>query len=296
MDDRQTQIREGAGLEESRINKDFINFLNKWSSPVIMVLAIGALAWAGWRYIEQRKLERIDQAFGDLADATSGGNPSPASLLALAEEYQGIRAVPTLAKLTTIDVYLDAYIRGVQPGAEISRLTGEPVNETDVLDDEQRAVYLEQAGTLADEVIAATSEDPDKVLLTINALFRAAAVAECERDFDKAKSHYERVIERAEPVSYASIAQLARQRIEQVDRFNVDLTLPDASELAALPGRPAPRGATEIPPEVLEQLQGMEVTPGEPPADAGPIVPQPDPQTDEPEPQQGEPGPEPDAP
>ena len=58
MDDRQTEIRAGAGLEDSRINKEFIDFLNKWSSPVIMVFAVAALVWAGLRWMEQKKLEK----------------------------------------------------------------------------------------------------------------------------------------------------------------------------------------------------------------------------------------------
>ena len=127
MDDRQTEIRAGAGLEDSRINKEFIDFLNKWSSPVILVFAIAALAWAGLRWMEQKKVEKIDRAFGDLQAATMGGNPSPASLNVLAETYAGVRSVPVIAKLTTTDLYLTAYLRGVQPGSEISRLTGEPV-------------------------------------------------------------------------------------------------------------------------------------------------------------------------
>jgi len=267
MDDRQAQIREGAGLEESRINRDFINFLNKWSSPVIMTLAIAALAWAGWRWLEQRRLERIDQAFGDLADATSGGNPSPASLLALADEYEGIRAVPTLAKLYTIDVYLDAYIRGVQPGAEVSPFTGEPVNETDALDDEQRALYLERARALSRELVETTGEDPERTLLAINALFRAAAVAECERDFEGAKGHYERVIERAQGWSLPSLSELARRRIAALDAFDPDLILPDATDLQPLPGQSVHQPATGIPPEMLEQLEGLRGSPSPGPSD-----------------------------
>ena len=40
MDERQTQIRQGAGLEESRINTEFLDFLNKWSSPVLIVIGL----------------------------------------------------------------------------------------------------------------------------------------------------------------------------------------------------------------------------------------------------------------
>ena len=80
MDDRQTKIREGAGLEDSRINQEFVDFLNKWSSPVLIVLAVAALIWAGLTKLEQMKNEKIDNAFGEFQAAIEGGNPAPTSL------------------------------------------------------------------------------------------------------------------------------------------------------------------------------------------------------------------------
>ena len=263
MDDRQTQIREGAGLEESRVNHELISFLNKWSSPVIMVLAIAALAWAGLRYLEQRRLDRVDQAFGDLQDATSGGNPSPASLLALADEYEGVRSVSTLARLTTIDLYINAFIRGVEPGAEISQRTGEPVNESDALDEEQRATYLERAGTLTREIIDAVGDkQDDKAILLANAHFRAAAIAECERNTEGARASYERVRSLAESASFPSLARLAQDRLDALDQYTLDITLPSQDELAPLPGQSrAPGGQAlpeNVPPEILDQLEQMQ--------------------------------------
>ena len=298
MDDRQTQIREGAGLEESRINQDFINFLNKWSSPVIMVLAIAALVWAGLRYLEQRRLDRVDQAFGDLQDATSGGNPSPASLLALADEYEGVRSVSTLARLTTIDLYINAFIRGVEPGAEISPQTGEPVNEADALDEDQRARYLERAGTLTREIIDAVSdEQDDKAILLANAHFRAAAIAECERDIEGARASYERVRSLAESEAFPSLARIAQDRLDALDQYALDITLPGQDELTPLPGRSrAPGGQAlpeDLPPEVLDQLQRMQS--GEDAADPGAASDQ-DSGTDIPSPSEPPSDPEPDGP
>lgn len=236
MDDRQTEIRAGAGLEDSRINKEFIDFLNKWSSPVILVFAIAALAWAGLRWMEQKKVEKIDRAFGDLQAATMGGNPSPASLNVLAETYAGVRSVPVIAKLTTTDLYLTAYLRGVQPGSEISRLTGEPVNEGDTLDEDQRQMYLDQAGQLASEVITLTEGDEGKALLTIHGLIRAGAVAECKRDFDAAASNYERVITLAETIKMPALGAFGQMRLDALGTFDQEMVLPNSSDLVALPG------------------------------------------------------------
>jgi len=240
MDDRQTDIKAGAGLEDSRINKEFIDFLNKWSSPVIMVIAVAALVWAGLRWMEQKKIEKLDQAFGELQAATMGGNPSPATLNALAEEYAGIRAVPEIAKLTTTDLYLSAFLQGVQPGAQMDQFTGEPVNEADKLDDDQRQLYLDQAGSLALEVIALSESDDGKALLTMHGLIRAGAVAECKRDFEGAKGYYTRVISLSDTIQMPSLGAFGQMRIDALDTFNQDMTLPSKNDLVALPGEEIP--------------------------------------------------------
>ena len=254
MDDRQTEIRAGAGLEDSRVNKEFIDFLNKWSSPVILVFAVAALVWAGLGKLEQMKIAKIDSAFGELQAATIGGNPSPASLNTIAEEYAGIKAVPEIAKLTTADLYLNAYISGIQPGATLSPLTGQP-EETDILDDAQRQVYLDQAQTLANDVISISEKDEGKVLLTIHGLIRAGAVAECKRDFDTAKSHYNRVITLANDAQLPALAYFGQTRIDAVDTFDQALALPSNDDLVPLPGEePAEESAVTpaITPEVID--------------------------------------------
>ena len=40
--------------------------------------------------MHRKEIARIDQAFGELAAATQGGNPSPSSLKTLAAEYKGV--------------------------------------------------------------------------------------------------------------------------------------------------------------------------------------------------------------
>ncbi|MGJ8635429.1 MAG: hypothetical protein ACSHX5_01100 [Phycisphaerales bacterium] len=249
MDDRQTEIRAGAGLEDSRINKEFIDFLNKWSSPVIMVFAVAALVWAGLRWLEDKKIARVDSAFGELHAATASGNPSPATLNALALEYEGVRSVPELAKLTTVDIYLNAYLRGVQPGAQIG-FDGEPLEESDRLDEQQRQNYLDQAGTLAREIVTISEADAGKVLLTIQGLIRSGAVAECKRDFDSAKSNYERVISLAKQAGIPSLETFGQMRIDSLGTFDADMQLPHKDQLVTLPGEEELDIPAEIPAEI----------------------------------------------
>lgn len=236
MDDRQSGIKEGAGLEDSRVNQEFIDFLNKWSSPVIMTLAVAALIWAGLQYLERQRIAKIDQAFSELASATQGGNPSPASLKTLAAEYKGIRAVPELALLTTTELYLNAFVVGFEPGAQINQATGLPENESDILDDNQRQVYLEQAGQLAQQVLDIAAGVEGKELIAMQAMSRLATVEEGKRNFDGAVSMYQRLEALANESFYPSIAAFAVQRVANIDVLKEITPLSSDDDLVELPG------------------------------------------------------------
>lgn len=237
MDDRQSGIREGAGLEDSRINQEFLDFLNKWSSPVLLTLAVAALVWAGMQWMHRKEIARIDQAFGELAAATQGGNPSPSSLKTLAAEYKGVRSVSELALLTTSDLYLNAFVVGIEPGSQLSTMTGLPENEKDLLDETQRKVYLEQAGQLANQVLDMTDQVQGKELLAMQAMCRVAAVSEGKRDFASAKSMYERLATKATDNQFPSIATFAKNRIENLGAIENLTALPLYADLVALPGQ-----------------------------------------------------------
>lgn len=251
MDDRQTELQEGKGLEDSRINQEFLDFLNKWSSPVLLTLAVAALVWAGMQYLHRKEIARIDQAFGELAAATQGGNPSPQSLKALAGVYEGVRSVPELALLTTSDLYLSAFVVGIEPGAQMSPMTGLPGNESDLLSDTERKGYLEQAGRLAKQVLDLSDQVKGKELLAMQAMCRLAAVAEGKRDFASAKAMYERLATKATDSMFPSIAVFAKNRIENIGSIENLTALPLHAELIALPGQDVPATLTQ------EQIQEL---------------------------------------
>jgi hypothetical protein len=236
MDDRQSGIKEGAGLEDSRVNQEFIDFLQKWSSPVIMVLAVAALVWAGLQYLERQRVAKIDQAFSELDAAMQGGNPSPSSLKTIAAEYEGIKSVSQLALLQTSDLYLAAFVSGIEPGAQRDPQTGEPTDESDVLDDAKKQTYLEQAGQIAQQVLDQTTGVEGKELLAMQAMSRLASVAEGKRNFDGAVSMYKQLETLANQAQYPSIAVFAANRIENVDSLKAIAPLPSKDELAELPG------------------------------------------------------------
>src|SRR5438874_2058363 len=103
MDERQSQIRERAGLEESRLNEDFIEFLRKWGTPALMVLAIVAVGYLGLNKYKKARDEKIDKAFFDYEQVSGSNNPSPQSLTATAEEHEGVKAVSMLARRDAAD-------------------------------------------------------------------------------------------------------------------------------------------------------------------------------------------------
>ena len=234
MDDRQTQIREGAGLEDSRLNKDFIEFLNKWSSPVLMVLAVAALVYAGLGWMERKKNAQIDQAFNEYESAIAGGNPSPSSLKTIATEPSNDqKSVPELAQLRAADIYLQSFIVGVAPGAQLDPLTG-TYAETDLLDDTKREQYLEEARKSAQAVLDETDGKPAKIVLTMQAVSRLASVAEGKRDFAGARSYYERLQALGEQQQFEPIVAFAKERIANLGTLESIQPLPTNADVPPL--------------------------------------------------------------
>lgn len=270
MDDRQTQIREGKGLEDSRVNQDFIDFLGKWSSPVLLTLAVAAGIWAGLQHLERKKVARVDQAFSELASATAGGNPSPASLKTIAAEYAGVRAVPTIALLTTTDLYLNAFMLGVEPGAVPDPSTGLPV-EADMLDDAQRQVYLEQAGKFAQQVLDLVKGVEGQELLAMQAMSRLAAINEGKRDFEGARSIYEELAGLAITMNYPSVIKFAQLRVENLDAIKDVASLPSQDDLVLLPGEEQPVLTPEQIQELLDSVSDVESDPAMIPEVSGEI-------------------------
>lgn len=236
MDDRQTQIRSGAGLEESRLNEEFIDFLKKWSTPVLWLIVVIGAAWWGLRYLKEQRIAKRDSAFAALNDAVSGGNPSPSSLRTIAADYNGVGSVSELSLLQAIDIYLRAAISRVEPGAEIDPLTGLPGNEADLLDDDRARSYLSQARDLSRGVIDATAGVEGRELLNHQAWMRLAASQEGLGSVEDAKASYARAAEAARSGGYAVLAALAEARAESAGDVTAADALPSRAQLLPLPG------------------------------------------------------------
>ncbi|MFG0305138.1 MAG: hypothetical protein ACF8Q5_02850 [Phycisphaerales bacterium JB040] len=262
MDERQAQIKEGAGLEDSRINTEFLDFLSKWSTPFFVLLLIVAAAMFGYRKLEERRVAAMDRAFQDLALATQGGNPSPTSLANLYEEYSGARAVGLLAKLQEADIYLNAVRAGLEPGASIDPATGQP-EEGSLLDEERTANYLSEALRAYRTVLDRATEG-DKPMLAIPAAFGVASCLASQGDLEGARSAYRSAADMAERDGYALLAQVATDRIAGLDSLP-DVTLYRQDELPALPTLdPALDAITDSFPTIQDDGLGVTTTPDAP--------------------------------
>ncbi|MDX9910821.1 MAG: hypothetical protein RBS39_03210 [Phycisphaerales bacterium] len=238
MDQRQTQIREGAGLEESRLNTDFIDALRKWSTPVLLVITLGAAGMVVKQRLDKAHRERVNEAFAafDLAGGEAVANPSPDSLKAVAEQYSDVGAVAHMARLRAADVLLDAVRRGVVPGAVIDPITGGVSDDKDLLDDARRTAVLGDARALYERVAQDTLGKPGMAVHQIGAQFGIAAVAECLGDLGAARASYEKAEGVAKETGNPFLATLARERIdsmgdiEQAPRIYAAASLPQEPE------------------------------------------------------------------
>ena len=235
MDDRQTKIREGAGLEDSRINQEFVDFLNKWSSPVLIVLAVAALIWAGRTKLEQMKNEKIDNAFSEYEAAMEGGNPAPTSLTTIADSTDGIESVSEMARLRAVDIYLGAYTLGLEPGAQLIPGTLS-VAPGDVLDEERREQMRSLAEMNASQVLESTKDNSGKAIFALQALSRLASIEESKGDFERAKGYYEQMSSIAQSNKYPSIASFVEARIAGLDELGSVEALPSNDQVPALSG------------------------------------------------------------
>lgn len=244
---RAREIRTGAGLEESRLNQDFIELLRKWGTPTLLVIVIASLAWIGYGRWQDAKNATRAAAFADveaqLEAASRGGEASPDVLLRLAEDHAGQGAAPLMARLAAAEVWVNAAGRGLAPGAQIAP-EGALKNQEDLLTAEQKADLLKKAQDQYDIVLRDTESDPAKGVFALRALFGMAAVAETRgvtepAQWDEAKKIYERAGKLAESRGFSSIKTLADERLKSVDGLkNLTPILPKDKILSFTPDAP----------------------------------------------------------
>lgn len=252
MDNRTDQIREGAGLDESRINQDFIDMLQKWSTPALFLIAAVVLAYWGWGYLKDRENAKINEAYAEVAGSVdyTVQNPSPTTLAAIRAEYGDVGAIGPMTALREADVYLEAAIKGVAPGSELeldenNELTGTYAEE-DLLSEEEAASYLERAEGLYREVATSEKGGEAWAIHRLGGWFGLAAVAESQGDAEGAKAAYESAKALATEAGFMIWAQIADERLATVGEMVTPVKLVSQSQLPELPEPEVP-AETETP-------------------------------------------------
>ncbi|MFG0284343.1 MAG: hypothetical protein ACF8R7_07960 [Phycisphaerales bacterium JB039] len=266
MDERQAQIKEGAGLEESRVNVEFVDFLKKWSTPALLVVAAIVVGMFALRKLEERRQSYLDAAFAqyesaarpkgvgpDTAPLTSVVAISPFTLQGVAEEYGDVKGARWLSRLAAADTYMTAVRTGVTLGATVMADGTVADPEQDLLGPEARTDYLEQARSLYRAVLQDTENDPNATIHTIRALFGIAAVQESAGELEGARQSLDRVATLAAARGFGTLARLAERRIQTLDSLETPVELVSSESLPELPWLappppPAPEQPREAPP------------------------------------------------
>jgi len=245
MERRHSEIREGAGLEESRINEDFKDFLVKWGPRILIVAALILGGYSGLRYYRQAQANKVDAAFSEYNSLVTGGTPTPEALVGVAEAHSGMRALPLMAKLQAADLYLNAVVSGLEPGFDpVTDFgpDGAVVDEQLVLDDEDRAFYLDEAEALYRDVLERSSGKAERAIHAIGAAFGLGAVAQMREETGVAREAYERARVLAEEHGFEPLAGVAADRIERLDE---PVQLPTLYAQEQLPQPPEPEQPAE---------------------------------------------------
>lgn len=231
MDERiQGSIKEGAGLDESRLNQDFIDWLRKWSTPILVVVAVLAGGYFLYGKFQVSRDAAMARAFAEYDAAMISRNP--ASLLRVADEQSGKAAVPLLARLGAADLYLEAARTGIPAGMSLDP-SGKLPEGVEFLTDAQKAEQLDKAAEQYGIVAQKAAGDRRLALHAIGALYGLASVAESRGEFDKAREHYNRLAEVASAAGYPIQAEAAKKRIETLDELRAMPRLYAQSEIWA---------------------------------------------------------------
>lgn len=240
MEQRHREIRERAGREEARLNQEFIEFLKKWGTPILMVAAALSLGYVGLDYLKKQRAAKVDAAFKELQGVSLSGMlaASPDSLLNVASSYGDVTGVAYMARLGAGDSCLQAVRSGLRPGA-VLKPDGTTEFPEDLLTDADRTAFLNQAASAYSEVLKLAEPHKGHEIHAIGALYGLAAVDEARGDTASAKAHLERVKVIAERAGFPMHVTLATNRIARLDSETGTPTLVSQSELPAPPPPPA---------------------------------------------------------
>lgn len=224
MDDRQTKITEGAGLEESRLNQELIEWLNKWGYRILMVVLVLAAGWVGKTRWDQHVEKRLDTALMEYEAEIATGSPD--GLVALAKKHKNVSSVWQQAMLNAAAINLESGRKALIPG-------GDPENKDDFLDGLAANKRLEMSGELYSEIL----DRVGRTSTAINALdARAGRIATLIslQDEAGARTELSELIALLDKSGYVDLKRQAEERLASLETLLAQKRLPTYGELAVL--------------------------------------------------------------
>jgi len=256
MDDRQRKIEIGAGLQESRLNQDLINWLNRYGTAILTVVLIVVALYAASVQFNRWRASKVDDAFEQYVAArgSTGADGvlqgSPDALLQIARDHRGQAAVSDLATNDAAAIYLGCAVRGLRPGTDLG-----DVKPEDGLSADQITEFLNKSASLFKEVADRTRSDRDRAVLFNQATLGGAAAATSLGEFDRARTLLTELEARATRDNFPAMAAEARRRLDMLPMLEKPITLLSAADLPAEPNPAMP--ATN--PDLIDLGDGVTV-------------------------------------
>jgi len=214
MEQRQTQIKERAGLDESRLNKEFIDLMEKWGPHFLLALAAVAGLYYGYNWLQRQSAEKADAVMVELDAASAAGNP--AGLERLAEDHPKLGA--SLAALTrAADAHLQAARTGVPIGVELK--DNKLPDGVNYLTDEEKKKEVTRAEELFQKINSSADDSVGQSMLAIGAINGLASIAEDRGELDKARGFYEKSQAKAAALGFDHLADAIKKRIGNLDKL-----------------------------------------------------------------------------
>jgi predicted negative regulator of RcsB-dependent stress response len=289
MEERHKQIKEGAGRDESGLNREFIEMMEKWGFPLVLGLALIAGGYAAYNWYTRKADERNDAAYADLDTAAVSGNPT--QLERVAGDHGKSTAVPIEAHIFAAEIHMEAARTGVPIGEKLDKDNKLPEGKS-FLTDEQKKAELGKAEEQFKAALAMTNDSFGQTDSAIGALTGLASIAEDRGELDKAKDFYQQAVAKAKSQKIDALVPILQKRINTLDSLKAPIKLYAAADLPGAVAKPetviqgitgktatgetinlGSPGATPGQPGVIQIPGGGTLTPIAPPTGAPPLPP-----------------------
>lgn len=238
MDERQQQIQVGAGLQESRLNTEFIGWLEKYGTWILTIILVVVASYVGYSKYNEYRERALDEAFAQYAAAVGNPGPDgiltgrPDNILKVGAEHGSFGSIGFLSKLDAAEIYLGCVRRGLLPGTDLANI--KPEDEITV---EKSAELLGSARSLFAEVESATAGKQALRPLHFRARFGAAITEISAGEIGKGRQMLESLEKLAKEEGMLEFAAEVSRRAGALPAAVLSMReLPSDAELPALPG------------------------------------------------------------